>query len=150
MFSLPAAHVYYRHLAGDMNADFHDTICHTDAGDASDQPRVDVGVLYAMRCLNDFLLSLKNTPHGSSNLLDSTLVYVTSDTAWGKVHDRNEWPVILAGKAAGRLRGDEHHNFQGENRSRVLLTVAQIMGLPLTEIGIDGGRVTSALPGIQV
>ncbi len=109
MFSLPAAHVYYRHLTG-MNDDFHDTICHTDAGDKSNQPRVDTGVQYTMRCLAEFLTKLKNTAHGASTLLDATLVYVTSDTAWGKVHDRTEWPVLLAGKAGGRLRGDEQHN----------------------------------------
>ena len=55
MFSLPAAHVYYRHLDADMNADFHDTICHTDAGDKSNQPRVDKGVQYTMRCLAELL-----------------------------------------------------------------------------------------------
>jgi hypothetical protein len=103
-----------------------------------------------MRCLLEFLTNLVNTPHGSSNLLDSTLVYVTSDTAWGSTHTREEWPVLLVGKAGGRLRGDEHHNFQSENLSRVLLTVAQIMGSGISELGVDGGRVTSALPGIQV
>ncbi len=149
MFSLPAAHVYYRHLASNMNDDFHDTICHGDAGDQSNQPRVDTGVLYAMKCLNEFLVNLKNTPHGSSTLLDDTLVYVTSDTAWGKTHTKEEWPVLLAGKAAGRLRGDEHFNFPGENLSRALLTAAQIMGSTQTELGLDGGRVTAALPGIQ-
>lgn len=150
MFSLPAAHVYYRHLASDMNDDFHDTICHTDAGDKSNQPRVDKGVQYTMRCLAEFLTNLKNTPHGASTLLDSTLVYVTSDTGWGKVHDRTEWPVLLAGKAGGRLRGDEHRNFPGENLSRALLTVAQLMGSTQTSLGLDGGKVTAALPGIQI
>lgn len=150
MFSLPAAHVYYRHLANDMNADFHDTICHTDAGDQSNQPRVDKGVLYAMRCLNEFLTKMKDTAHGAGNLLDSSLVYVTSDTAWGKIHERTEWPVLLAGKANGNLRGDEHHRFQGEHLSRALLLVAQLMGTGKTEFGLDGGRVTNTLPGIQV
>jgi hypothetical protein len=150
MFSLPAAHVYYRHLATNMNDDFHDIICHGDAGDKSNQPRVDTGVLYAMRCLNELLLKLKNTPHGASNLLEQTLVYVTSDTAWGKVHDKTEWPVLLVGKAGGRLRGDEHFNFPGENLSKALLTVAQIMGSPATELGLDGGRVTAPLAGIRV
>jgi hypothetical protein len=150
MYSLPAAHIYYRHLAQDMNDDFHDTICHGDAGDQSSQPRVDKGVMYTMRCLNEFLTKLKNTPHGSSNLLDSSLVYVTSDTAWGKVHTRTEWPVLFAGKAGGRLRGDEHHNFPGDNLSKALLTVAQIMGSPIKEIGLDAGRVTSPLAGVQV
>ncbi len=150
MFSLPAAHVYYRHLAADMNDDFHDTVCHGDPGDESNQPRVDTGVLYAMRCLNEFLTNLAGTPHGSGSLLDAALVYVTSDTAWGKVHTREEWPVLLAGKAGGRLRGDEHHNYPGENLSAALLTVAQLMGSTQTEFGMDGGRVTSPLAGILV
>lgn len=149
MFSLPAAHVYYRHLASNMNDDFHDTICHGDEGDESSQARVDTGVLYTMRCLGEFLTNLKNTPHGSTNLLDSTLVYVTSETAWGKIHSNVEWPVLFVGKAGGRLRGDEHHNFQGDNLSKALLTVAQIMGSTATEIGIDAGRVTEPLAGVQ-
>jgi len=103
-----------------------------------------------MRCLNEFLTKLKSTPHGATNLLDATLVYVTSDTGWGKVHDRTEWPVLLAGKAGGRLRGDSHLNFQGENLSRALFTVAQIMGSKKTELGLDGGKATAALAGVQV
>lgn len=150
MFSVPAAHVYYRHLASDMDDDFHDTICHGDAGDESNQPRVDKGVIYAMTCLNEFLTMLKDTPHGASTLLDTALVYVTSDTAWGKIHTKEEWPVLLAGKAGGRLRGDEHHNFPGESLSKALLTVAQLMGSTATELGLDAGKVTSPLSGIQV
>jgi hypothetical protein len=110
---------------------------------------VDKGVLYAMGCLNELLTMLKATPHGSSNLLDASLVYVTSDTAWGKIHTKEEWPVLLAGKAGGRLRGDEHHNYPGESLSKALLTVAQLMGSNATELGIDAGKVTSALSGIQ-
>jgi hypothetical protein len=82
-------------------------------------------------------------------LLDASLVYVTSDTAWGKTHTKEEWPVLLAGKAGGRLRGDEHHNFPGDNLSKALLTVAQLMGSSATELGIDAGLATAALPGIQ-
>lgn len=150
MFSLPAAHVYYRHLDTDMNDDFHDTICHTDPGDESNQPRVEKGVLYVMNCLQEFLSTLESTPHGATNLLDASLVYVTSDTAWGKTHTNTEWPVILAGKAGGRLRGDEHHSFPGENLSRALLTVGQIVDPGMTQVGLDAGLATSALSGIIV
>jgi hypothetical protein len=153
MFSLPAAHAYYRHLSAngqDMDDDFHDTICHNDADTDTEQPRVNTGVLYTMKCLNEFLLNMKNSPHGDGNLLDQTLVYVTSDTAWGKIHTKEEWPVLLAGKAGGRIAGDQHVNFQGENLSRALLTVANIMGAEKTELGLDAGRVTSVLPGIIV
>jgi hypothetical protein len=150
MFSLPAAHVYYRHLDTDMNADFHDTICHTDAGDQSNQPRVDKGVQYAMRCFAELLTNMKATEHGDGNLLDSTLIYVTSDTAWGKIHERTEWPVLLVGKAGGRLAGDTHVNFQGEHLSRALLTVAQVIDPTIASFGLDSGKATSGLPGIQV
>lgn len=150
MFSLPAAHVYYRHLASDMNADFHDTICHGDAGDQSNQPRVDKGVIYAMTCLNELLTKLKNTPHGAGTLLDSLLIYVTSDTAWGKTHTKAEWPVLLVGKAGGRVKTDQHLNFPGDNLSKVLLTIAQTMGATNTEIGVDVGKVTAPLSGIRV
>jgi len=150
MFSLPAAHVYYRHLATDMNDDFHDIICHGDAGDQSNQPRVDKGVIYAMTCLAEFLTKLKNTPRGTGNLLDSTLVFVTSDTAWGKTHTKAEWPVLFAGKAAGKLPGDQHMNFPGDNLSKALLTAARLVGSTKTDLGLDAGRVTAALTGFQV
>jgi len=149
MFSLPAAHVYYRHLGSNMNADFHDTICHGDAGDMSNQPRVDTGVHYAMTCLNEFLTKMKSTAHGATNLLDQSLVFVTSDTAWGKTHTNTEWPVLLAGKAGGKLQGDAHYNFPGENLSKALLTVAQMMGSTATSLGGGVGAVTAPLTGIK-
>jgi hypothetical protein len=150
MFSLPAAHVYYRHLASDMDDDFHDIICHGDAGDQANQPRVDKGVIYAMTCLGDFLTKLKNTPRGTGNLLDSTLIYVTSDTAWGKIHTKAEWPVLFVGKAGGKLAGDQHVNFPNENLSKALLTAARLVGSTKTDFGLDAGRVTAPLTGFQV
>jgi hypothetical protein len=81
--------------------------------------------------------------------LDQSLVYVTSDTAWGKLHLKDEWPVLMIGKAAGRLRGDEHHNFQGESVSRALFTAAKIMGSDINDLGLDAGQTNSILAGIQ-
>jgi hypothetical protein len=150
VFSLPAAHVYYRSLGSNMNADFHDTICHGDAGDMSNQPRVDTGVHYAITCLNEFLTKMQSTAHGASNLLDQSLVYVTSDTAWGHTHTNTEWPVLLAGKANGKLQGDGHYNFAGDNLSKVLLTLAQIMGSTATSYGGGAGAVTAPLTGIGI
>jgi hypothetical protein len=150
VFSLPAAHIYYRHLGTNMNADFHDTICHGDPGDQSNQPRVDTGVHYVMTCFNEFLTKMQATAHGASNLLDQSLVFVTSDTAWGKIHTNTEWPVLLAGKAGGKLQGDGHYNFPGDNLSKALLTVAQIMGSTATSFGSGAGAVTAPLTGIGI
>ena len=47
-----------RRLGADMNDDFHDTICHTDAGDNAHQDRVNRGVIYTIECLGTLLTRL--------------------------------------------------------------------------------------------
>lgn len=145
VFTLPAAHVYYRQLAADMNDDFHDTICHTDAGDNAHQTRVNRGVIYTMECLATFLESMKGITEGAGTLLDSSLVYVTSCCSWGKVHSYDEWPVLLVGKGGGALKGNQHLRAQGENLSKVLYSIASMMGTSLPSLGDNVGKVTSGL-----
>ena len=147
VFTLPAAHVYYRSLGADMNDDFHDTICHTDAGNSSGQTRVHRGVVYAMENLAYFLEKMQGLSEGAGSLLDGSLIYVTSDIAWGKTHDLKNWPVLLAGKAGGALKGDQHVSHEGENLSKVLFSIQQLVGGNPTSVGNDGGMVTSGLAG---
>ncbi|MEO7033448.1 MAG: hypothetical protein ABI548_06220 [Polyangiaceae bacterium] len=149
-YSLPAAHIYYRGLGSNMNADFHNTICHGDDGTSSSQPRVNTGVMYTMQCFAEFLTALQGVPEGAGTLLDNSLVYATSCTSWGKVHTTNEWPVLLAGKAGGQLVGNQHFRKASGNLSQVLMTVGNAMGANLKEIGLDSGHVASELSGLRV
>jgi hypothetical protein len=149
-YSLPAAHIYYRLLSSDMNADFHNTICHGDGGTPSSQPRVNTGVLFTMQCFAEFLTKLQSIAEGSSTLLDNSLVYATSCTSWGKNHTTDEWPVLFAGKAGGQFSGDQHFRAANGNLSQALLTVANAMGANLKEIGLDSGHVTSELNGLRI
>jgi len=147
VFTLPAAHVYYRQLGTDMNDDFHDTICHTDPGDSASQTRVHRGVLHTMQCLSVFLQRLRSLPEGDGNVLDNSLIYATSCVSWGKVHAKDEWPVLLAGKAGGALQGNVHYRTPGENLSKVLFTMANLMGAGVTSLGAAEGLVESGLSG---
>jgi hypothetical protein len=149
VFTLPAAHVYYRHLGNDMNADFHDTICHTDAGDNASQTRVNRGVIHTMECLATLLTQMKSVTEGATTLLDNSLVYVTSCTSWGKIHAANEWPVLLAGKAGGALKGNLHVRNEGENLSKILFSIAGLMGTPLTSLGKNEGLVNGGVTGLD-
>jgi hypothetical protein len=148
VFTLPAAHVYFRHLGADMNDDFHDTICHTDPGDNASQTRVHRGVVYTMSCLATFLQKLQALPEGDGTLLDASLVYVTSCTSWGKVHGSDEWPVLLAGKAGGALPGNLHVRAEGQNLSQILFSIANLFGANVTELGANEGLVTSGVSGL--
>ena len=65
---------------------------------------------------------------GSGTVLDNSLIYVTSDTSWGKVHDMSEWPTMLIGKGNGLLKGDQHLRFPGQNLSSIPLTIANMFG----------------------
>ncbi|HEX2658079.1 MAG TPA: DUF1552 domain-containing protein [Polyangia bacterium] len=153
MFTLPAAHVYYRSVGTDMNADFHDTIAHTDAGnnDATNyQTRYHKGVLYAMQGLNTFASQLSKMTEGAGTVLDNMLIYVTSCTGWGKVHDTSEWPVLYLGKAGGALKGDQHFRAPNGNLSSALLTVANIFGAGLKSIGKGNGLTSTELTGLRV
>ena len=153
MFTLPAAHVYYRSISADMNADFHDTIAHTDAGNNATtgyQTRYHQGVLYAMQGLDTFAGQLAAMTEGAGTVLDNTLIYVTSCTGWGKVHDTSEWPVLFVGKAGGALKGDQHFRAPNGNLSSALLTIANIFGARLTTLGKGGGQTNSELSGLRV
>jgi hypothetical protein len=153
MFTLPAAHVYYRSVASDMNADFHDTIAHTDAGNNATtgyQTRYHKGVIYAMQALNTFASQLSTMTEGTGTVLDNMLIYVTSCTAWGKFHDTTEWPVLFLGKAGGALRGDQHFRAANGNLSAALLTIANIFGAGLRTIGKGSGQTSTELSGLRV
>lgn len=151
VFTLPAAHVVYRHLGSDMNDDFHDTICHTDNGDACCQDRVHRGVVYTMECFATLLKRMKSVTEGAGNLLDNSLVYATSCTAWGKIHDTKEWPVLLAGKAGGALGGNLHARHEGENLSKVLFSIATLLGVTPdnNQLGANEGLVNGGLSGLM-
>jgi len=147
VFTLPAAHVFFRSLGSDMNDDFHDTICHTDAGDNAHQTRVNRGVIYTMQALSAFVGRLAAMPEGAGTVLDNSLVYVTSCTSWGKVHDRKEWPVLLIGKAGGAIQGNQHYRAVGHALPEVLLTIANVFGANLTTLGTNGAVVSNELSG---
>ena len=149
MWTYPAAHAYFTDAGTDMNADFHNTICHTDPGDNKSQTRVNEGVLWAVKALAVFAEALANLKEGPGSVLDNTLVYVTSCTSWGKVHATDEWPVLMLGKAGGALKGDQHFRSAGTNLSSALLTVANIFGGKLNTYGLGAGQVSTELTGLR-
>jgi Protein of unknown function (DUF1552) len=150
MFTFPAAHVFYRDAGTDMNAEFHNTICHGDAGDNKSQTRVNTGVLWAMNGLAVFLEALAGMKEGAGTVLDNSLVYVTSCTSWGKAHSTDEWPVLLVGKAGSALKGDQHLRTANGNLSEVLFTIANIFGGKSTNFGLGAGLVTKEVTGLRV
>jgi hypothetical protein len=155
----PAAHVNYG--LPDATGDFHG-ICHNDGG--NDQPKVIKGVTHTMGLFAHLLEKMDSINEGAGTMLDNSTILISTCVAWGKTHCQWEWPCVIAGRGGVRLAPDGKpdpagkYNFQGgwhyrsqtfDNFSKVLLTLANLHGAGLKEIGKDDGRVDTEIQEIR-
>jgi hypothetical protein len=85
---------------------------------------------------------MKNTPDGDGNLLDHSLVLYGSPMGDGSVHNHLRIPVFLAGKANGKLTGNNHLLCKdGTPFANVLLTLLQKLGVETDSFGDSNGTV---------
>ncbi len=121
--------------AGDNMA--HHELTHQEPDDLSlgYQPKATYFVERSMMAWADFLDVLKGIPEGDGTLLDNCLVLAHSETSLAKTHDVNGLPLMLAGRAGGRVRQGIHVMGRGDPVSRVGLTIQQAMGVPIEKWG---------------
>ena len=85
---------------------------------------------------------MKNTPDGDGNLLDHSLVLYGSPMGDGSVHNHLRIPIFLAGKANGKLTGNNHLLCKdGTPFANVLLTLLQKLGVETDSFGDSNGTV---------
>ena len=88
------------------------------------QPKVHQCVVFVMEEFAYLLEAMRRTPEGDGNLLDHSVIMATSDLSNGRRHNNDNYPILVAGKGGGTLRGNFHHRAQGNpNSSRVLLSL---------------------------
>ncbi|MEZ4458542.1 MAG: DUF1552 domain-containing protein [bacterium] len=124
---------------------FHQ-LTHDEPGD---QPKVHSIVMFIMEELAYLLNALKNTEEGDGNLLDSSVILASSDLSSGQRHSIDEYPILVAGKGGGTLRGNMHVRQLGGNASRVLWQCMKSMDVIMPEFGVDGGLVRSGVPEME-
>jgi hypothetical protein len=83
-----------------------------------------------------FLGKLADTPDGDGTLLDHALVLYGSGMANPNQHDHDPLPILLAGGAAGRLRGGHHVRApDGTPLANLLVTVLDKLDVPVDSFG---------------
>jgi hypothetical protein len=88
-----------------------------------------------------FLERLKATPDGDGTLLDHSLVLYGSSLSDGNQHNFSPLPIVLAGTASGRLKGDRHLQFANDTHmSNLLAAMLNTLGVPTEKFG-DGTGV---------
>lgn len=98
---------------------------------------------YHITLFSRFLDSLAETPDGDGSLLDHSMILYGSGMSDGNSHNHDPLPLLLAGKASGRLEGNRHLVFDERTpMSNLLLGMLHILDVPLARFGDSTAALT--------
>lgn len=115
----PITHTWLGHTS------YHHQLSHD--GNDERTPLTQIDNWYATQVA--YLLGqLDGINEGTGTLLDNTLL------VWGRElgntsHNMNQVPFIMAGKAGGALKTGRFLNFSGQDHAKLLVSIAQLMGM---------------------
>ena len=89
-----------------------------------------------------FLEKLRSTPDGDGTLLDHVVLLYGSGISDGNVHSHDSLPILLAGGAAGRIKGNRHVRYPKESLLLNLhLSLLDMVGVPVDKLGESTGKL---------
>jgi hypothetical protein len=98
---------------------------------------------YHVGLLAHFLEKLRSTPDGDGNLLDHSLILYGSGMSNSNVHNHSPLPVVVAGGAAGKMKGGRHLKYpENTPMSNLLLSILDKAGVPQQSVGDSTGPLT--------
>ena len=90
----------------------------------------------------EFLEKLKATPEGDGTLLDHSLYLYGSGMGNPNVHDHVNLPILVAGGAAGRMKGGRHIKYaEPTPLANLHLTLLDKVGVRLDSFADSKGKV---------
>jgi hypothetical protein len=93
-----------------------------------------------------FLERLKSTREGNGTLLDHSLLLYGSGMGNPNVHDHTNLPILVAGGAAGNMKGGRHIRYsQPAPLANLHLTLLEKAGVRLESFGDSKGKVDELL-----
>src|SRR5882757_7384621 len=160
MFTCSACHGNYAD-AGLDPVTFHEDYGHRKSPKGADYATKGfaTGVQYAMTNFNNTLTAMMNCADGPGNLLDNSVVYATSCTSESQTHSGNDFPTLVAGKAGGKLKTDQHLRLvngppgttgapNGDNQSKVPYTLMTALGRPPGPWGMGASQVSTGIAAL--
>jgi len=116
----------------------------THAGQTSQYTQIE---RYIMSQYADLAQVMKDTPMAAGNVLDHTLIYGVSEVSEPRNHVMKDFRIVLMGHAGGQLPGNRYLTLQGRKVTELMLTMQQVMGLPVTTYG-SWDRTSKTMPEI--
>ncbi len=125
----------------------HHRLTHDEPGE---QPEVEEITTQIMGGMATFLSKLEAIPEGDTTLLDHCAILLTTDVSLGKTHSLNDFPMMLAGSAGGRLVNGTHiRSASGENASEVTLTLMRACGNNLASWGAKDAATSDSVAALE-
>jgi len=95
---------------------------------------------YHVSLVAHLLDRLRSTPDGDGTLLDHSLILYGSGMSNSNVHNHSPLPVLVAGGAAGRMKGGRHLKYpENTPMANLLLTILQKAGIEKESVGDSTG-----------
>jgi len=99
----------------------------------------------------EFLDSLRATPEGNGTLLDHALYLYGSGMGNPNVHDHVNLPILVAGGAAGNMRGGRHIRYDDPTPlANLHLTLLDKVGVKLDSFADSNGTVSELFAPLNV
>src|SRR3989454_9374875 len=98
-----------------------------------------------------FLEKLKATPDGNGSLLDHSVYLYGSGMGNPNVHDHVNLPILVAGGAAGRLKGGRHIKYaEPVPLANLHLTLLEKVGVRLDSFADSQGKIKELLDPLSL
>src|SRR5262249_15327436 len=99
----------------------------------------------------EFLQKLQATAEGNGSLLDHVLYLYGSGMGNPNVHDHVNLPIIVAGGAAGNMRGGRHIQFKEPTPlANLHLTLLDKVGIKLHAFADSDGKVDELFRPLEI
>lgn len=126
----------------------HHQLTHDEPGD---QPMVQAVVRQIMGEFTYFVQALDAIPEGDGTLLDHTVLLGSSEIAYGRTHGLDEFPLLLAGSAGGRLvQGTHIRSAIAANTNSVTLSLMRAVGVLQQGFGEDDSYTEDGFSDLEV
>ncbi len=125
----------------------HHTATHEEAVDPvlGYQPNTSWFTRRAMDEWVYFVQALAGVREGDGSLLDSSLIYATTDQSFAKIHAIDGIPMFSAGNLGGRVRTGLHIDGGGSPGCRLGFTAQRLMGLDIASWGDKSNTTSDAI-----
>jgi Protein of unknown function (DUF1552) len=118
-----------------INSSHHDLSHDPDSNTASAMKLVQINQWYATQ-VAALVTALKAVKEGSGTLFDNTVVLWCNELGVGNNHSHQQLPMLLIGSAGGYLKTGQAVTMPaGTPHNRLLITLANAMGVPTTTFG---------------